>query len=403
MESLTIETDYLVIGAGIIGLTLARELTQRYPQSRITVIEKEDQVACHGSGRNSGVLHAGFYYTADSLKARFTRDGNRMMQDYVSEKGLAINRCHKLVVATSEDQQQGIHELKRRGDHNGVEVTVVDAHQAACIDPNARTIGCALYSPSTATVDPGQVCRHLFNDLTAAGVRFYFTHGYASRIDDHTLMTSAGMTIAAKTIINAAGLYADQIAKDFGVGEQYTIIPFKGIYLKYHGVTPPVRTNIYPVPNLKNPFLGVHYTVTVDGTVKIGPTAIPAFWRENYGGFKNFSFRELLEVIGWESRLFLEDSFGFRSLAAEELRKYHREHFVGLAASMVHQLDRDGFDQWSTPGIRAQLLNTNTRELVMDFVVETCGNTVHILNAVSPAFTCSMPFAAWVVDHYIHP
>ena len=401
MEPLSIETDYLVIGAGIIGLTLARELKQRYPQSRITVIEKEDQVARHGSGRNSGVLHAGFYYTADSLKARFTRDGNRMMQAYVDEKGLAINRCHKLVVATSEEQQQGIHELKRRGDHNGVAVQIVDQHEAAAIDPNARTIGCALYSPTTATVDPGQVCRQLFNDLVALGVRFHFSHGYAARIDDHTIRTRGGMTIATQTIINAAGLYADTIAKDFGVGEQYTIIPFKGIYLKYHGTNPPARTNIYPVPNLKNPFLGVHYTVTVDGTVKIGPTAIPAFWRENYGGLAHFSFRELSEIIGWESRLYLEDAFGFRSLALDELRKYRRSHFVGLAASMVHQLDRDGFDQWSTPGIRAQLLDTTTRELVMDFVVKKGGASIHILNAVSPAFTCSMPFAAWVVETYL--
>ena len=141
--------------------------------------------------------------------------------------------------------------------------------------------------------------------------------------------------------------------------------------------------------------------MTVDGTVKIGPTAIPAFWRENYGGLAHFSFRELSEIIGWESRLYLEDAFGFRSLALDELRKYRRSHFVGLAASMVHQLDRDGFDQWSTPGIRAQLLDTTTRELVMDFVVKKGGASIHILNAVSPAFTCSMPFAAWVVETYL--
>ncbi len=401
MERVTVQADYLVIGAGIIGLTLARELSQRYPHARIAVLEKESEVAKHGSGRNSGVLHAGFYYTADSLKARFTRDGNRMMQAYVDEKGLAINRCHKLVVATTEAQQDGIFELQRRGESNGVSVSVVDEQQAADIDPNARTIGCALYSPSTATVNPSEVCQQIFRDLVQAGVRFYFQHGYAQRIDNHTIRTTGGMTVHAGVIINAAGLYADHIAKDFDAGHHYIIIPFKGIYLKYHGPTPPVRTNIYPVPNLKNPFLGVHYTVTVDGTVKIGPTAIPAFWRENYRGFENFSSREMLEIIGWESRLFLEDSFGFRSLAFDELRKYQRHHFVGLAASMVKTLDRSGFDQWSVPGIRAQLLDTTTRSLVMDFIVEKRDNSVHVLNAVSPAFTCSMPFAAWVVDTYL--
>jgi len=155
------------------------------------------------------------------------------------------------------------------------------------------------------------------------------------------------------------------------------------------------------VPNLKNPFLGVHYTVTVDGTIKIGPTAIPAFWRQNYAGLENISLHELLEIIGWESRLFLADSFGFRSLAFGELKKYNRGYFTGLARKMVKQIDTSHFNQWSRPGIRAQLLNTETRELVQDFVVEGDAKSLHILNAVSPAFTCSFPFAAWVVEHHI--
>lgn len=393
--------DFLIIGAGIIGLAMARELKSRLPAADILVIDKEADVAYHGSGRNSGVLHAGFYYSADSLKARFTRDGNRLMTEYVKDRGLAINQCHKVVVASDEGEIEGVQELQRRGERNGVDVRIIDQHELAEIDPNAKTVGIALYSPTTATVDPAQVCHAIKADLEAAGVRFLFGQGYLKRQGDAAIVTTGGLVLEAGLVINAAGLYADTVARDYGFSQNYTIIPFKGIYLKYTGADKPIRTNIYPVPNLKNPFLGVHYTVTVDGTIKIGPTAIPAFWRQNYVGLENFSLGELLEIIGWESRLFLGDNFGFRSLALSELKKYDRSYFTGLAVKMVKQIDTGGFNQWSKPGIRAQLLNTTTKELVQDFVVEGDSRSVHLLNAVSPAFTCSFPFAAWVVDHYI--
>ncbi|MCE1225577.1 MAG: L-2-hydroxyglutarate oxidase [Geobacteraceae bacterium] len=393
--------DFLIIGAGIIGLAMARELKSRLPAADILVIDKEADVAYHGSGRNSGVLHAGFYYSADSLKARFTRDGNRLMTAYVKDRGLAINECHKVVVASDESEIEGVQELQRRGERNGVDVRIIDEQELAEIDPNAKTTGIALYSPTTSTVDPSQVCHALKEDLEAAGVRFLFGQGYYRREGRTAVVTTGGLVLEAGLTINAAGLYADTVARDYGFSKNYTIIPFKGIYLKYTGTDKPIRTNIYPVPNLKNPFLGVHYTVTVDGTIKIGPTAIPAFWRQNYVGLENFSLGELLEIIGWESRLFLGDNFGFRSLALSELKKYDRSYFTGLAVKMVKQIDTSGFNQWSKPGIRAQLLNTTTKELVQDFVVEGDNRSVHLLNAVSPAFTCSFPFAAWVVDHYI--
>lgn len=393
--------DYLIIGAGIIGLALARELKNRFPAADILVIDKEADVAFHGSGRNSGVLHAGFYYSADSLKARFTREGNRMMTDYVAGRGLAINRCHKVVVASDLNEIEGVQELQRRGERNGVDVRIIDEQELAEIDPNAKTTGIALYSPTTATVDPSQVCHALKDDLEAAGVRFLFGQGYLKRQGDAAILTTGGLVLEAGLTINAAGLYADTVARDYGFSQHYTIIPFKGIYLKYTGTDKPIRTNIYPVPNLKNPFLGVHYTVTVDGTIKIGPTAIPAFWRQNYAGLEHFRLGELLEILGWESRLFLGDNFGFRSLALSELKKYDRSYFTGLATKMVKQIDTAGFNQWSKPGIRAQLLNTATKELVQDFVVEGDRYSIHVLNAVSPAFTCSFPFAAWVVDHFV--
>jgi len=393
--------DYLIIGAGIIGLAIARELKSRFPDAEIVVIEKEADVACHSSGRNSGVLHAGFYYSADSLKAKFTRDGNIQLKEYVKKNGLKINECRKVVVATNESEIDGIYELEKRGKTNGVDVKVISEQELKDIDPNAKTTQVALYSPDTATVDPVEVNVFLRKELQSAGVKFNFSQAYNRRIDANTVETTGGLQISANKIINAAGLYADKIAKDFGFSQKYTIIPFKGIYLKYTKKDKPIKTNIYPVPNLKNPFLGVHYTVTVDGIIKIGPTSIPAFWRENYKGMDNFKINELFDILGWESRLFMSNAFGFRSLAFEEMAKYNKSHFVNMATRLVYKIDKSGFTEWSKPGIRAQLMNMKTLELVMDFVVEGDGQTIHVLNAVSPAFTSSFPFAKWVVENYV--
>ncbi|HNW45563.1 MAG TPA: L-2-hydroxyglutarate oxidase, partial [Elusimicrobiales bacterium] len=387
--------------AGIIGLTLASQLREKRPGKTITLLEKEPDVAAHGSGRNSGVLHAGFYYTANSLKAKFTREGSATLKKYCADNGLALNRCGKVVVASDETELRALYELEKRGKTNGVEVRLIEEKELAEIEPNARTFKKALYSPATATVDPVEVCACLKKRLLAAGVRILFSEGYDRRAGANTVITAAGRRIDAAHIVNAAGLYADRIARDFGFSKDYVIIPFKGIYLKYTGADAPLKVNVYPVPNLKNPFLGVHYTVTVDGHVKLGPTAIPAFWRENYAGLDNFSVKEMLEITAYEAKLFLTNSFGFRSLAWEEMRKYHKPFFVGLGRKLVSKLDAAGFSQWTRPGIRAQLLNTKTLELVQDFVVEGDKDSTHILNAVSPAFTGSFPFTRWIMEKYL--
>jgi len=394
-------TDYLIIGAGIIGLAIARELKHRHRDAGIIVIDKEPDVAYHSSGRNSGVLHAGFYYSADSLKAKFTRDGNQQMKEYCREKKLKLNECKKVVVTTNESELEALYELERRGKKNGVDVSIINEAELKEIDPNAKTTQFALFSPNTATVDPVEVNQSIKNDLITAGVEFLFSEGYLKRSGPDSITTTAGNIISAKKIINAAGLYADKIARDFNFSKQYTIIPFKGIYLKYTKKDKPIRTNIYPVPNLKNPFLGVHYTVTVDGIIKIGPTSIPAFWRENYKGMDNFRSGEMADILAWETKLFLTNSFGFRNLAFEEIRKYNKSHFIDLAAKLVHSIDKSGFTEWSKPGIRAQLLNRKTLELVQDFIVEGDNETIHVLNAVSPAFTSSFPFAKWVVENFV--
>ncbi|MDD5052052.1 MAG: L-2-hydroxyglutarate oxidase [Sulfuricurvum sp.] len=391
---------YTVIGSGVIGLSIAKAIKAHEPDAEVTIVEKELKEAMHSSGRNSGVLHAGFYYSADSLKARFTRDGNAAWRVFCEENALVINKCGKVVVAKDATELSGIEELYLRGIRNGVDVRIIDEDELFLIDPNVKTYKKALHSPDTSTVDPSMICHVLKQKLENLGVKFIFGDAYVSKSEEGIVLKS-GRAVKSDKVINCAGLYADKIAHDFGFGKHYTIIPFKGIYLKYSGMSSPVRTNVYPVPNLKNPFLGVHYTITVEGMVKIGPTAIPAFWRENYTGMDGISFRELWSIVGYELKLFIKNAFGFRTLAIEEMKKYNKNYFVSLAASLVKQLDGINFREWSKPGIRAQLLNKESFELVQDFVVEADEYSIHVLNAVSPAFTAALPFGEWVVKNYI--
>lgn len=398
--SLKKQADYVIIGAGIIGLGIARALKEKFPACSIIMVEKEPALAAHGSGRNSGVLHAGFYYSADSLKAKFCREGCAAWKEYVLKHKLKLNACEKVVVATTEAERAGIIELKKRGDVNGVAVSIVDEKQLAEIDPNARTLGEALYSPTTATVDPVQICLHLADELRKQGVQILLSHPYEKKLGPTTIQ-AGGIVIEAGKVFNCAGLYADRVARDFGFCSDYTIIPFKGIHmLAARPPVPSVRTLIYPVPNLANPFLGVHFNITVDGHVKIGPTAIPAFWRENYQGGDNFNAREMAEIVGWEALLLATNAFNFRSLAFSEIRKYNREHLLSLVRPMVQKLDDGAFTKWAKPGIRAQLLHKKSKKLLQDFVVEGDRQTVHVLNAVSPAFTCSLPFGKHIVENY---
>lgn len=391
--------DYVIIGGGIIGLTIARELKIRFPKKRICILEKESDVAQHSSGRNSGVLHAGFYYTADSLKAKFTKEGNKALSDYCEQNNLKINRCGKLVIATNEEELKGLEELKRRADKNGVELIWMQEDEITKVDPNAITYKKALYSPNTSSVDPIEVCNAIKEENIKRGIDFYFGTTYKGHTND--IIYTNKQNFQFKYLVNAAGLYADKIAHQFNFGKKYTIIPFKGIYLKYIKNKTDISRNIYPVPNLGNPFLGVHFTKTVDQSIKIGPTAIPAFWRENYRGLENFRFGEFLSILYYEAKLFITNSFNFRRLAFEEIKKYNKKNFIDLSLKMVKKLDKQGFGNFLRPGIRAQLLNKETLELVQDFVLDGDERSMHVLNAVSPAFTCSMPFAKYVVDEII--
>jgi len=388
--------DFLVVGGGIVGLTIAAELQRRFSDCRTVLLEKEPEVGLHASGRNSGVLHAGFYYTADSLKARFSRDGNRELTEYCVDRGLRINRCGKLVVARTEAELPSLEELFRRAEVNGVEVTRVDESGAAQLEPTARTVGYALHSPTTSTIDPAEVVRTIASETANAGVHVRTGDAYRGRHGKSVLSTSGNWTPGY--VVNAAGLYADRVARDYGYGESYRILPFKGLYLYHHGSGPAPAMHVYPVPPLDYPFLGVHWTATVDGGTKLGPTAIPAFWREHYRGADNFRLGELLEIGLREADLWLRDSFGFRRLARLELAKYNKRTLVNLGRDLVKPGVGGGNWRWGRPGVRAQLLDTRTRRLEMDFRHEGDDRSFHVLNAVSPAFTCAFPFARYAVD-----
>jgi len=390
-----ITTDILIVGGGIIGLSIAREIYNRHPDLKITLIEKEATVACHASGRNSGVLHAGFYYTPDSLKSRFTVEGNKLLTDYCLKNNLSINRCGKVVVAKDEKELNSIFELKRRGDTNGVDLELIDEKRLEELEPNARTFDKALYSPTTSVVNPKEVAGHIADTLKEK-VNILFNEKFIKRDDTNTISTNTHK-IKFKHLINSAGLYADKIAHQFGIGQKYTLIPFKGLYMEYKDSNL-IHKHIYPVPNLKNPFLGVHFTITISGKVKIGPTAIPAFWRENYEGVSNFNLNEFLEVVWNEAKLFFTNAFNFRSLTFEEFKKYYRNYFIQQATHLVKRIDTNKFGNYLTPGIRAQLLDKEEMKLVMDFVVEHGENSTHVLNAVSPAFTSAFSFSKFIVD-----
>jgi (S)-2-hydroxyglutarate dehydrogenase len=391
-----VTSDFLVIGGGVIGLNIARRLRRAFPGASVRLIEKEIDCGLHASGRNSGVLHAGFYYSPDSLKAKLTWKGNQLLTTYCEEKGIPLNRCGKLVVARDRTEHAGLDELLRRGRANGITLESISEKEAKEIEPRVKTFQRALFSPATSTVDPALVMQAMKKDALEEGVQLHCGVRYLS-LHKQQVATSGG-TYDAGYVVNAAGLYADRIARDFGFADRFRILPFKGLYL--YSTEPPgaIRTNIYPVPDLKNPFLGVHFTVAASGKAKIGPTAIPGLWREQYEGMTNFRLNEFLEVATRGVGLLASSNFDFKALAVREAAKYSKSKMVSLASDLAEGVKPEHYQSWGKPGIRAQLLDIKKRKLEMDFVLEGDKRSMHVLNAVSPAFTCSLPFSEYVCE-----
>lgn len=388
-------SDVAIIGGGIVGLALADALLARSPELRVVVLEKEDHLGEHASGRNSGVLHAGFYYAPDSLKAQLTRRGNAMLHDFCDEAGVQVNRCGKVVVTTSADQLPALDELYARGQRNGVELEMIDEAQLAKIEPRAHTVERALWSPTTSVADP-----HAVIEALAARVR---RRGGIVELGAEVTGAGPGWVDVAHRrrpvghVVNAAGLYADRVGRWFGMCDEYVVLPFKGLY--WYGSWPAgrLRHHVYPVPDPRNPFLGVHLTVTHAGKAKIGPTAIPSLWREDYGGLRGARFGEIRETVRQYPGFLGSEHHDVPGLIRSELPKYVRRELVRQARALVPSVREADFRIKGRPGVRAQMWDIRNRRLEMDFVVRGDERSTHLLNVVSPGWTSALAVAEHVV------
>ena len=316
------------------------------------------------------------------------------------KNNLPLLRCGKVVVARKESELPALRLLHERATANGARVELVDERQLAEIEPNARTTGTALYSHFTAQVAPKAVLQCLRHELEQSGkVRFLYNARFLSALGHNAMRTTQGR-VAFSQLINAAGAFSDRVAHCFGVGLNYRLVPFKGIYKKLRkDYAHMVRGNIYPVPDVRNPFLGIHFTRSVHGEVYLGPTAIPALGRENYGLLQGAD-REAFSILWRDSVLFFHNS-KFRKVAMEEPKKYIFRSFFNDARKLVKKLEPEWVEPTSKAGIRPQLIDLKTHELVMDFVIEKKGPCLHILNSISPAFTSSLAFAQLVTEKYL--
>jgi L-2-hydroxyglutarate oxidase LhgO len=389
--------DLIVVGAGILGLAVAREWLNRHPDLRVLVLEKEARIAAHQTGHNSGVIHAGIYYAPGSLKARLCTAGRRELTAYCDEKEIPYERCGKVVVAAEEDELPRLEELHRRASANGVQdVELIDAAQLAELEPNVSGIR-ALVSPTTAIVDFRRVAGALANDVKAMGgairteamvVGITMTGGITE------LRTPQG-AFRARNVITCGGLYSDRLARLTGAPETPKIVPFRG---RYYSLRPTarglVRGLVYPVPDPAFPFLGVHLTKQISGDVWAGPNAVLAFAREGYRA-RDVNISELRETLSYR---------GFRALAAKYWRLGLSEISGDISKRMfVRELQRlvpgvraaDLLE--SHAGVRAQALSEDG-QLVDDFWFDYAENVTHVRNAPSPGATSSLAIAREIVQ-----
>lgn len=390
--------DVAIIGGGIVGLALADAWLARQPNDRVVVFDKEPRLAQHASGRNSGVLHAGFYYAPDSLKARLTRDGNAQLRAFCAERGVTVRPVGKVVVTQHERELPALEQLLSRGQANGVELAWIDEQQLHELEPLARTVQHALWSPNTAVADPAAVVEALADRVRERGGEI--------ELGAPVQAAGAGWVQSARLgrqsvghVINAAGLYADRVAHWFGVGMDYRMLPFKGLYWYGNWAPGRLQRHVYPVPDPRNPFLGVHLTVTVDGLAKIGPTAIPALRREDYGW--TLPNRETVEIAATYPGFLTSPKHDALGLIRSEVPKYSRKYLVNQARALVPSVDPKDFTRRGKPGVRAQLFHLPTKSLEMDFIVESGPGSTHVLNAVSPAWTSALAVGQHVVNRIL--
>jgi L-2-hydroxyglutarate oxidase LhgO len=389
---------FAVVGGGIVGAAVARRLQHQRPGASVTLLEKEPALARHQSGHNSGVVHAGLYYTPGSLKARLCRRGVGLLQDYCLERDLPYDECGKVLVALDETEESRLADIMRRAVANGVPgVRMVDAAEMRRIEPYVRGTS-GLHSPHTAIADFAAVTRALARDLTDAGgtVRTSFEVTGLRQHGRQTVVRSArGEEQAFDVVVVCAGLHADRVAALAGDEADPRIVPFRG---EFHLLRPDrrdlVRGLVYPVPDPRYPFLGVHVTRRVDGEVMIGPNAVLALAREGYG-WRRVSARDLRDTVAWPGfRRFAR--VHWRTGAGEMVGSLSRRTFVAAARRYLPELT--AADVVAGPsGVRAQALGADG-SLVDDFRITRRGSVTAVRNAPSPGATSSLAIAEYVVD-----
>ncbi|MDX1449297.1 MAG: L-2-hydroxyglutarate oxidase [Acidimicrobiia bacterium] len=389
--------DVVVIGAGIVGLAAARTIKMRHPQLSVAVVDKEPDVGVHQTGHNSGVLHSGIYYKPGSLKARLCVRGKALVEQYAAERGIPFEHNGKLVIAVDEVDIARLDELERRGNANGVAgLERIPGEAIAEFEPSATGIA-ALRSPATGVIDYSLVARSVAGDLTSSGVDLRLgTEVTSVREDDNgrVLVHTDGATLAARCVLACGGLHADRLAQSSGLQIDPKIVPFKGLYFRLADDSDiEVRGNIYPVPDPRFPFLGVHLTRRIDGSVVVGPTAMLAAGREAYpGGRKSMS--DVIDALGFSGlRRFLVRS---PVSALRELAYNIKPIYARAARRLVPEI-RSSDLMSGMAGIRAQLMAPDGA-LVDDFAFAESARVVHVLNAPSPAATASFAIGEVLAD-----
>ncbi len=389
--------DIAVVGGGIVGLATTRELLLRYPNLKIANVEKEDVWSKHQTGHNSGVIHSGIYYKPGSLKAKLCVEGRKLLWEYADAKGIPWKPVGKLIVATEEEELGRLNDLYERGKQNGIDnLEILDANQIREREPHARGIK-AIFSPVTGIIDYGQVARSYGDDAKSMGADMYLGHEVTSierRGNVNVLRTPKG-EVQATYVITCGGLQSDKLARMTGGERDPKIVPFRGDYL----VLKPeksylVQGNIYPVPDPNFPFLGVHFTPRMDGSIWLGPNAVPAFAREGYSFF-TIDPKQLWDMATYPGVWKLAAKY-WQVEAGEIYRDLVRTAYVGALQRYIPEITAD--DCLPGPsGVRAQSMRADG-EMVDDFVFEGGDGIVHVRNAPSPAATSSLAIGKYIAD-----
>jgi L-2-hydroxyglutarate oxidase LhgO len=392
--------DLAVVGAGIVGLAVAREYLRRRPGSSLIVIDKQAIVGYHQTGHNSGVIHSGVYYRPGSLKARLCVEGAALMYEFCDANAIPYERCGKLIVAVREDELPRLADLEERGRANGVAgLRRVTASEIPDIEPECRGIA-GLHSPGTGIVDYGAVARALETELRGQGVAFALGTAITAvrREREQTVLTHAGGAFRAASSILCAGLWSDRLAVSAGASPDPRIVPFRGGYLRLAaGQKPVVRGMVYPVPDPELPFLGVHVTRHIDGHVILGPTAMLVGARDAYN-VRAVRSQDLLSTVIWPGTWAVARKF-WRTGIHELHMAASRKAFVRACAQYVPVIESMKLDPAASGGVRAQAVGRDG-ELLDDFAISQTPGATHVRNAPSPAATSSLALAKELVDRY---